>query len=121
MLSGFVTDSFLTIFAGGPRNIIPGAIMFTLFGAAGQALYNSADARNSAQVATMEKDLKNSWLNSKWSPMKVLSDKEYENMLREKLLRVNAEIELVDESIEALRAQEREINAKKENTEEGSQ
>lgn len=45
--------------------------------------------------------------------MKVLSDKEYEEMLREKLLRVNAEIALVDENIEALRVQEREIEAKK--------
>jgi len=40
--------------------------------------------------------------------MKVLSDSEYESMLREKLLRVNAQISLVDENIEALRAQERE-------------
>jgi predicted house-cleaning noncanonical NTP pyrophosphatase (MazG superfamily) len=87
--------------------------MFALFGAAGQALYNSADSRNSEQAAAPEKDLKNSWLNSKWSPMKVLSDEEYENMLREKLLRVNAEIALVDESIEALRIQEQEMEAKK--------
>ena len=91
--------------------------MFAVFGAAGQALYNSADARNSARAAAPETGLKNSWLNSKWSPMKVLSDKEYEDMLREKLLRVNAEIALVDESIEALRVQEQVMRAeKKENS-----
>lgn len=39
--------------------------------------------------------------------MKVLTDSEYENMLQEKLLRVNVEIALIDESIEKLRAQER--------------
>lgn len=87
--------------------------MFALFGAAGQALVNSANVRNSEKAAAPEKDLKNSWLNSKLSPMKVLSDKEYENMLREKLLRVNAEIALIDESIEALRVQERDMEAKK--------
>lgn len=95
--------------------------MFSVFGAAGQALYNSADARKSELAQAPENDKKNSWLNSKWSPMKVLSDSEYENMLREKLLRVNAEIALVDESIEALRAQEREMQANEDvNTSEGS-
>lgn len=85
--------------------------MFALFGAGGQAMYNWGDSRNSAQTAAPETDLKKSWLDSKWSPMKVLSDKEYEEMLREKLLRVNAEIALVDENIEALRVQERESEA----------
>ncbi len=46
--------------------------------------------------------------------MKALSDSEYENMLREKLLRVNAQIALVDENIEALRAQEHELAAENE-------
>jgi hypothetical protein len=88
--------------------------MFAVFGAAGQAMYNIADARNSGLSGVeQQKDLKNSWLNSKWSPMKVLSDQEYENMLQEKLLKVNAEIALVDENIEALRAQEKETVAKK--------
>jgi hypothetical protein len=90
---------------GGPKNIIPGAIMFALCGAAGQTLYNRADARNAEPQASESK--KSSWLNSKWSPMKVLTDSEYENMLQEKLLRVNVEIALIDESIEKLRAQER--------------
>ena len=36
----------------------------------------------------------------KWSPMKVLSDEEYERMLQEKLLRVEAEIAVLDEKIE---------------------
>lgn len=85
--------------------------MFALFGATGQAVYNWADARNSQLVERGESDKKNFILNSKWSPMKVLSDSEYENMLREKLLRVNAQIALVNENIEALRAQERQLAA----------
>ncbi len=87
--------------------------MFALFGATGQVVYNMADARNSDFSPSPERDLKDSWLNSKWSPMKVLSDTEYEAMLQEKLLRINAQIALVDESIEALRNQEREMAAKK--------
>lgn len=95
--------------------------MFALFGAGGQTLYNRADATRSQQqevsleqgdVGKDEKSWKGSWLDSKWSPMKVLSDKEYENMLQEKLLKVNAEIALVDESIDGLRIQEKEFNVR---------
>jgi hypothetical protein len=114
--------SFLTSHLGGPKNVIPGALIFALFGAAGQAIYNSADARaSSLPPQTAEKDLKNSWLNSKWSPMKVLTDKEYESMLREKLLNVEAEISLVDERIAALREveREREMEAKEGRAEDG--
>jgi len=103
----------------GRRNVIPGAIMFTIFGATGQALYNVADARKSRLVESGEKP-KNSWLDSKWSPVKVLTDTEYENMLQEKLLRVNAEIALIDENIEALRAQERDMAAKNASNKPGS-
>jgi len=106
----------------GRRNVIPGAIMFAIFGAAGQALYNVADARQSRQSRWVEsgEKPKNSWLDSKWSPLKVLTDTEYEDMLQEKLLRVNAEIALIDENIEALRAQERELAAKNASKEPGS-
>lgn len=89
--------------------------MFALFGATGQYIYNRADASQSqtSHAPSEAKDLKGSWLNSKWSPMKVLTDKEYEHMLQEKLLKVNAEIALVEESIEALRAQEKEYKSSK--------
>lgn len=99
----------LLIETGGPRNIIPGAVMFALFGAGGQAIYNAADTRN---ATAPKNESKQSWMGSKWSPLKVLSDKEYEEILQEKLLSVNAEIALVDESIAALRVQEQEEAAK---------
>jgi hypothetical protein len=87
--------------------------MFAIFGATGQAFYNRVDARN-PESSGKTKDLKDSWLNSKWSPMKVLSDADYEKMLQEKLLKVNAEIALVDENIATLRVQEEDLKAKKE-------
>jgi hypothetical protein len=93
--------------------VLPGTIMFAVFGAAGQAIYNRSAAQNASLPQTAPNSgEKFSWMNSKWSPMKVLSDAEYEEMLQEKLLHVNAEIALVDENIEALRAQERDIAAK---------
>ncbi|KAH8801563.1 hypothetical protein F5884DRAFT_685119 [Xylogone sp. PMI_703] len=89
-------------FLRGRGNIIPGAIMFALFGALGQTTYIVIGARNLAQPVEEAPTTRSSWLNSKWSPVKVLSDAEYEEMLQEKLLKINAEIALVDESITAL-------------------
>lgn len=82
--------------------------MFAIFGAVGQAIYNEADARQSRlRNSEPKKDFK-TWLGtSRWSPMKALSDKEYAVMLEEKLLKVNVEIALVDESLEMLKAQEK--------------
>jgi len=46
-----------------------------------------------------------SWMNSRFSPLKKMTDKEYSHMLSEKLLRVDADIALIDERIEKLREQ----------------
>ena len=51
----------------------------------------------------------------KWSPMKKLSDEEYGNMLKERLLRVEADIALLDEELEKVRSEERVPNARNEN------
>lgn len=106
----------LTWFPGGPRNIIPAAIMFAAIGAGGQALYNRADeqvAESAESTATNTATNRiQSFLNSKWSPMRPLSSSEYETMLRERLLRVNADIALIDENIEALKAREKYMASK---------
>ena len=95
--------------------------MFTLFGYVGQTAYNALDARHSVQVAAeaqaaaegQEKKVKRFWervAEMKWSPLTVLSDDDYANILKEKLLRVEAEIALVDEEVERLRGEERMMN-----------
>lgn len=92
--------------------------MFTIFGAVGQAIYNALDARHSEQVASdaqaeaegKVKNVKRFWervAEMKWSPLTVLSDEQYSRMLREKLLRVETEMALVDEEVERLREEER--------------
>lgn len=87
---------------------MPAAALCTLLGAAGQYSYNRSEARSMDQSSQDENAEKHPWLNSKFSPMKVLTDQEYNVMLQEKLLNVNAQIALIDESIEALRKQEKE-------------
>lgn len=91
-------------------------IMFSLFGFAGQHVYNAIDARRAGQTipapsdtntnSTLDQPLWKRIFNSKYSPMKVLSDEQYEDLLREKLLRVDAEIAIVDEEIAKVRARE---------------
>ena len=96
--------------------------MFTLFGYVGQTVYNKLDAKYSEQVAVemhKEKEEKRGLWNKvaemKWSPMKKLSDEEYGNLLKERLLRIEADIALVDEELEKVRSEENVANARNEN------
>ncbi|KAL8767009.1 MAG: hypothetical protein Q9209_006363 [Squamulea sp. 1 TL-2023] len=121
--------------SGGRANIIPGMIMFSLFGFAGQHVYNALDARHnnsqdSLPIATTKSEMTTSiighneeppdtypveplWkrvLNTKWSPMKVLSNEQYEKMLREKLVKVEAELAIVEEDIEKVKRRKGNVN-----------
>lgn len=107
--------------------------MFSLFGFTGQRVYNALDASPSSsssnptlpipttttttttttpsstasQPSTNDAANQPLWkriLNSKYSPMKVLSDEQYGHLLREKLVRVDAEIAIVDEEIGKVKA-----------------
>ena len=84
--------------------------MFTLFGYLGQTIFNILDARHTQQmyqVAIEDRDNTSFWrriANSKYSPMKILSNEEYEKILQKKLLRVEAEIAVIDDDIEKLKA-----------------
>ena len=116
--AGGITGGTIGGLFRGPRNVVPGTIMFTLFGYLGQAIYDALDARHSKQVASdmqaaaegKTKDGKRFWeriAEMKWSPLTAVSDEDYGNMLKEKLLRVEADIALVDEEVERLRGEER--------------
>jgi hypothetical protein len=95
-----VSSTFSNSYSGGRRNVVPGAIVFTILGGVGQSIYNLADARHIAYSNSPAKfETRSRWLDSRWSPVKVLSDDEYEAMLQEKLLRLKAEIALIDENI----------------------
>ncbi|KAM0273951.1 hypothetical protein ACHAQH_008094 [Verticillium albo-atrum] len=81
----------------GPSNILPGFIIFSLAGGIGQAftnrLVNAPADPNSKSI-----------LQSKWSPLKKLTDDEYRDLMDEKILRVDTEIALIDDKIAELRA-----------------
>ncbi|KAI4723775.1 hypothetical protein E4T49_08496 [Aureobasidium sp. EXF-10728] len=104
-IAGGVAGSGVGLLTRGPRNVIPGAIMFSLFGFLGQTVSNRYDKTD---VPASDEPQLNFWqrfASLKWMPVTVLKDGEYEDMLRERQLKLEAEIALVDERIEALKAQ----------------
>ena len=89
--------------------------MFSLFGFAGQVAYNSFSARRLVGV----KEGPGFWrrmAEKSWSPVTVMSNEEYAERLREKMLKVDVEIAIIDDKIEALRTLQREENGKVEVT-----
>jgi hypothetical protein len=113
-IAGAFTGSSLGMLFRGPRNVIPGTMMFTLFGWSGQHGYNFLDKRNSQELRDQahlraigedkpKDSLVTKFAKSKWSPMSVLTDEQYEEMLQEKLLKVEAEIAIIDDRIEGVK------------------
>jgi hypothetical protein len=97
----------------GRKKVLPGFLAFGAIGYLGQWMYDAMDRRRMEKVnsdgtlgAGNEKE---NWMRSKWVPWKALTDEEYEAILREKLLRVDAEMALLDESLERLKNQQKSV------------
>lgn len=94
------SEEMLTILTGG--RLVPGLVIFSLLGYGGQSAFNMVDAWQMGRDPTPSKPLMQRMADSKWIPLRHLSDEEYRGMLNEKLLSVEAEIALLDEKIEEL-------------------
>ncbi|GAM88959.1 hypothetical protein ANO11243_069930 [Dothideomycetidae sp. 11243] len=101
-IGGAFSGMSMALLTRGKSNILPGGVMFSIFGALGQSVYNVLDSRNTAVVeAGAEKQTLTHWVaNQKWSPFSILTDDQYENILREKILKVDVEIALIDDRIQ---------------------
>lgn len=99
-IAGAVSVVPVGLLLRGPRSILPGSVIFSLLGAGGQVASN----RWSGSEEPAKKS--NGWFTSKWSPMTKLSDEEYKVMLEEKILRVEADLAILDENKAALLAEE---------------
>jgi len=104
-IAGGVAGSGVGLLTRGPRNAIPGAIMFSLFGFVGQTVSNYYDKTDMPVSDEPQLNFWQKFAGLKWMPVTVLKDNEYEDMLRERQLKLEAEIALVDERIEALKTQ----------------
>ncbi|KAL2891434.1 hypothetical protein HOO65_010792 [Ceratocystis lukuohia] len=88
----------------GPRNILPGAFVFTLGGILGQLGLNKYLRHQAQQPAPgPQEPLTERILSSKWSPFSRLSDEKYIEIMEEKILRAEADIALIDDRISDLR------------------
>ncbi|KAL8371279.1 hypothetical protein RB595_001224 [Gaeumannomyces hyphopodioides] len=94
--AGGIAGAASGLLARGPPNMLPSALAFSLLGAGGQAIANN--------MAERAPGPKRDWLASKWSPLTRLTDEEYEQILEEKILKLEVEIALVEDRISHLRA-----------------
>lgn len=89
----------------GLRPTVLGVMGGTLVGYIGQKSYSLLDEKNTEAITSPIAAKEPLWrriANSKYSPMTVLTDKQYEALLREKLLRVDTEIAVLDDDIAML-------------------
>ncbi|KAF4500350.1 hypothetical protein FAGAP_3441 [Fusarium agapanthi] len=83
----------------GPKNILPAMLVFTTVGAGGQMIAN----RMATRKPKVHDEKESFW--SRWSPLKKLTDQEYRDMMSEKMLRIDADIALIDDRIAELKKQ----------------
>ena len=95
----------------GPRHVLPSTLIWTgIFGSSTLAMLAWQNKLRAAADAEKE-PAKPSWL-AKWSPLQRLSNEDYEKILEKKILELDAQIAIIDDSIaemEVLKAS----NAKK--------
>ncbi|KAL4889499.1 hypothetical protein BDV59DRAFT_205173 [Aspergillus ambiguus] len=99
-LSGGIAGGGVTRIMGG--RLLPGVVVFSLLGYLGQSTYNAIDSWQMEQANTPSKPIMQRIADSKWIPLRNLSDDEYRGILNEKLLSIEAEMALIDEKIEQL-------------------
>ena len=110
-LSGGITGGVVGLLIRGRRNVLPGMVMFSLAGFAGQWAYNAFDSsrmrRESGDVLP-NKPFSERMSGKGWSLMKVMSDAEYKELLKKQQMVVDAEIAVLDDKITALRTKQQE-------------
>lgn len=120
-VSGSLTGLMLGLILRGRSNMFPGGIVWGLIGFGGQYGYNIADDRHrrdnikshaeNRESCDISSSLVEGVFRSKWSPIKKLTDEEYETMLKGKLLAIEAEIAITIEEINKL--EEKKLEEKK--------
>ncbi|KAK5167675.1 uncharacterized protein LTR77_007374 [Saxophila tyrrhenica] len=102
-IAGGVTGGAVALLTRGRANFLPGALMFSIFGFAGQMASNNLYKRREAAEHDAKPGFWRRMSDKPWSPVTVMSNEDYAKMLNEKLLRVDAEISIMDDRIAALK------------------
>jgi hypothetical protein len=85
---------------GSRSHIIPGALMFGILGLIGQGTYNFFQDDQADEASKLP--LSDRILQSRYIPLKRLSDDDYIQMLSEKTMKIDAEITMIDEKVSTL-------------------
>jgi len=85
--------------------------MFALFGGGCQYVYEALD-RPAEEGAEANSNFLQRVAARKWSPFSILSDEDYEKMLRERMLKVDVEIALIDDRIADLETKRQVVDPK---------
>lgn len=102
-IAGGVAGSFAGLVFRGPRNVLPGLVCISLLATSGQFVLNYWNRER--PVLQNKPSILESISQSSWSPVQSLTDKQYADILREKLLKVEVEIAVLDDKIAALQVQ----------------
>lgn len=96
----------MALLTRGRSNVIPAAVMMSLFGCVGQLAANRYNTAGNPDL----KPKQGFWrrMSEKpFSPVTVLTNEQYAEMLREKMLKLDVEISIIEDKISALEAQQR--------------
>lgn len=103
-----IAGSFSGLMGGAVRgraNVLPGAIIVGLVGFGGQLGYHGLSLVESKDRD--QRPILDRLSDSKWWPLKALSDEDYEHDLTEQLIAIEAEVSIIDEKLGALRMAKR--------------
>ncbi|GKZ54574.1 hypothetical protein AnigIFM49718_010388 [Aspergillus niger] len=87
--------AYVSALSGG----VAGGAVTRLMGYVGQSSYNAIDTWQMENANTTSKPFLQRMADSKWIPLKSLSDDDYRGILNEKVLSIEAEIALIDDKI----------------------
>ncbi|KAK0264307.1 hypothetical protein LTR01_001354 [Friedmanniomyces endolithicus] len=106
--AGGLSGGLVAAITRGRRSVLPATLMWSLFGGIGQLAYNGYATGNVTRQISPPEDFWTKMARQSWFPLKALSNEEYSEMLREKMLKVDVEIALLDDRIAALGKQQQE-------------
>ncbi|KAI7554475.1 hypothetical protein KC319_g1096 [Hortaea werneckii] len=105
-ISGAVSGGLVALVTRGRRNVIPATLMWGLSGLVGQATYNAIYAKPAVVVEGPKETFWERMAKKSWTPIKYVTNDEYAEMLREKMLKIDVEIAVLDDKIAELKKQQ---------------
>jgi len=100
-VAGALSATLTAALFRGRANILPGAVIGGAAGFAGQHAMDAwgpdSGSRSNSKPPILERIMR-----SKWSPLEPLTPEDYGDILKKKLLRVDAELAIIDEDMAKL-------------------